>query len=246
MYQELLQELGLSLNESRTYEAMLSIGKSSVQTISLRSGVHRRNVYDALAKLQEKGLAFESFDHGEKHFQATNPHHLLNILSERQERLQAAMKSMHERYAAIQTHEEAYVYKGIEGFKNYFQDILDTGETVHFIGAKGFWLDPRLSVALARFDRERKKRGIAFRHLFDADVKRKAPQILRKVGAGYRFMPEQYSSSTAIDIFGPYVVTFVGVRPGELPEQPVMFVMKSQRLADGYRNFFEFMWDSCT
>jgi hypothetical protein len=41
------------------------------------------------------------------------------------------------------------------------------------------------------------------------------------------------------------VVTFIGVSPGKLDEEPLMFVMKSRRLADGYRKFFEMMWDCC-
>ncbi|MBU0590734.1 hypothetical protein KKG55_03390 [Candidatus Micrarchaeota archaeon] len=51
--------------------------------------------------------------------------------------------------------------------------------------------------------------------------------------------------STAVDVFGDRVVTFVGVSPGQLDENPLQFVMTSRRLADGYRKFFEFMWDHC-
>jgi hypothetical protein len=38
---------------------------------------------------------------------------------------------------------------------------------------------------------------------------------------------------------------FVGVNPGNLDEEPTQFVIKSQKLADGYRKFFKFMWDNC-
>jgi len=69
--------------------------------------------------------------------------------------------------------------------------------------------------------------------------------VFKVVGKPYKFMPKKYSSSTAIDIFGPYVVVFVGVSPGELHEEPIQFVMKSRKLAEGYRKFFEFIWDHC-
>jgi hypothetical protein len=45
----------------------------------------------------------------------------------------------------------------------------------------------------------------------DHEVKRQKPEILKLVGKPYKFLPKQYSSPTAVDIFGPYVVTFVGV-----------------------------------
>ncbi len=153
---------------------------------------------------------------------------------------------MQSKYEAVEEKEEAYFYRGLEGFKNYFQDILKTKETVYFIGAKAFWLDPRLSHYVPRFQRERKRLGIKFMHLFDYEVKSQCPEIFKTVGKPYRFMPKKYSSPTAIDIFGDYVVTFVGVKPGFLDEEPLQFVLKSRRLADGYRKFFQFMWDHCS
>lgn len=245
MYEELLRDIGLSQNESRVYEALLQTGEASVQEISLKSKVHRRNVYDSISKLIEKGLASEVFVKGEKNFKAINPRRLLELIKEKEERVNKALPEMQLKFKAVEEEEEAYTYKGIEGFKNYLQDILETKETVYFIGAKAFWLDPRLQHFLTRFQREREKLGIKFMHLFDCEVKEQKPEILKLVGKPYKFLPKKYSSPTAVDIFGPYVVTFVGVRPGQLDEDSIQFVLKSQRLADGYRKFFQFMWDHC-
>ena len=82
-------------------------------------------------------------------------------------------------------------------------------------------------------------------HLFDYEIKQQMPAILKLVGKPYKFLPKEYSSLTAVDVFGDYVVTFVGVQPGQLSEEPLQFVMKSRKLADGYRKFFQFMWDRC-
>jgi len=246
MYEELLRESGLSPNEARVYEALLHTGEASVQTISLKSKVHRRNVYDSLNRLMEKGLASEVFIKGEKNFKAINPRRLLELIKEKEGKLYKVLPHMQAKYEAVEEKEEAYLYRGIEGFKNYLQDILKAKETVYFIGAKAFWLDPRLKHFLPRFQRERKRLGIKFMHLFDYEVKDQKPEILKLVGRPYKFMPIKYSSQTAVDIFGDYVVTFVGVKLGFLYEEPIQFVMKSRRLADGYRKFFQFMWDHCT
>lgn len=150
MYEELLREIGLSLNEARVYEALLHTGEASVQTISLKSKVHRRNVYDSLNKLMEKGLASEVFVKGEKNFKAINPRRLLELLKEKEGKLGKFLPEMQAKYEALEEKEEAYLYRGIEGFKNYLQDILKARETVYFIGAKAFWLDPRLSTLSTR------------------------------------------------------------------------------------------------
>jgi len=245
MYEEILREVGLSPNEARVYEALLKVGEASVQVISDKSKIHRRNVYDALSKLADKGLASEVFIKGEKNFKAIDPRRLLDLLKEKEEKLKDAIPEMQNKLEKVEEKEEAYFYRGIEGFKNYLQDILKTKETVYFIGAKAFWLDERLKHFLRNFDRDRKKLGIKFIHLFDYEVKEKKPEILSMVGKPYKFLPKEYSSKTAVDIFGPYVVTFVGVEVGNLEEEPLIFVLKSKRLADGYRKFFQFMWDNC-
>lgn len=244
MFEELLREIGLSINESRVYEALLSLGEASVQLISLKAKVHRRNVYDSLSKLSEKGLVSEIVVQGEKNYKATDPTRLLDLLKEKESKLNKALPDLKKRFKKEEK-EEAYFYRGVEGFKNYLNDILKTKETVYFIGAKAFWLDPRFQYFLPHFERERKKLGIKFKHLFDYEVKEKKPEILKLVGKPYKFLPKKYSSQTAVDIFGPYVVTFVGVQIGHLDEEPLQFVLKSRRLADGYRKFFQFMWDSC-
>ena len=138
-----------------------------------------------------------------------------------------------------------FFFKGTEGFKNYLQLILKEKKTVHFIGAKAFWLDPRLKYVLKNFEKERKELGIEFKHIFDYEVKTQKPEILKIVGKPYKFLPQKYSSQTAVDIFGDYVVTFVGVGVGELQQEPLQFVLKSKELANGYRKFFQFMWDHC-
>lgn len=245
MYEEILTKFGLISNEAKVYEALLGLGEASAQVISLKASIHRRTVYDELKKLIEKGLVNEAIVRGEKSFVATDPQRLIEILKEKEEMISSVLPSMKAQYKSVVQDEEARFFRGVEGFKLYLQAILDQGKDVYFIGAKAFWLDPRLTHYLRHFDKERKKKGIKFHHIFDHEVKKEKPEILKLVGKPYKFLPKEYSSHTAIDIFGDYVVTFVGVEPGKLHEKPLQFMLKSKLLADGYRQFFKFMWDAC-
>lgn len=244
MYEEILTKFGLIPNEAKVYDALLGLGEASTQQISLKANIHRRTVYDELKKLIEKGLVNESIVKGEKRFVATNPERLIEILKEKEQMINNVLPEMKTKYKALEQKEEARFFRGIEGFKLYLQAILDEGKDVYFIGAKAFWLDPRLQHYLRHFDKERKKRGIKFYHIFDYEVKEKRTEILKLVGKPYKFFPKKYSSQTAVDIFGDYVVTFVGVEPGKLHEEPLQFMLKSKELAEGYRKFFQFMWDN--
>ena len=52
----LLSELGLTENESTVYEMLLRDGPSLAGKITQKTGIHRRNVYDCLERLNKKGL----------------------------------------------------------------------------------------------------------------------------------------------------------------------------------------------
>jgi len=245
MYQEILQKTGLSLNESKVYEALLSLGEANTNKISIKSGVHRRNVYDSLNKLTEKGLVSETFIKGERFFKAIDPERLKEIIKEKEEALEKYLPEMKKLYGTLEPEAEAYLFRGIEGVKNYLYLILKEKQPVYFMGAKAMWLDPRLKHYLEHFNKQRKALKIKFYHIFDYEVKKQSPEILNLVGKPYKFLPQNYSSPTMIDIFGDYVVTFVGAKPGQLYEEPLLFVLKSKILAEGYRTLWKFMWDFC-
>ncbi len=65
---------------------------------------------------------------------------------------------MKQMFKTIEFDAETYFFRGMEGFKTYFQLILEQKQTVHFIRAKAFWLDSHLKHYLRHFDKERKKK----------------------------------------------------------------------------------------
>ncbi len=242
MHSEILEEIGLSPNEAKIYETLVNIGASSLNKLSTESNVHRRNVYDSVDKLIKKGLVTEEFISGTKFVRAIDPSRLLDIVREKEAKVNSILPALEERFKARHIKEEAVIYRGIEGFKNYLKDILEEDEPVYLLGAKAFWLDERLKYFVPKFDNERVKQGIHFKHIYDYEVKLMAPEILDLRLNEYKFLPKEYSSAVAIDVFGDHVVTFYGVGPGHLAEEPVQFTVVSSKIADGYRKYFDFMW----
>lgn len=240
----ILQEIGLSPNEAQIYEALLESNESGASEIAIKAKVHRRNVYDALHRLIEKGLVFQVFGKGEVNFRAVDPGKLLELVKEKEEKLQQIMPHLETSYRAEPRQQEVYIYKGIEGFKNYLRDILRVGEDVSFIGAKGGWFDPKLSVFVQGFLKEAERIGIKYKHLFDHEVK-ELPNITQTLKQPFRFLPKEYSTNAAVDIFGDHVVTFSGLKLSKLNEDVVLFVLVNKELADGYKTWFQFMWDNC-
>lgn len=240
-------KLGLSLNEAKVYESMLNLGEVNVNTIAMKSGVHRRNVYDSLNKLMEKGLVSQYVVKGERHFRAIDPKRLRTLVNEKQDMLEKMLPEMKKRFLTQKEEERAYIYRGVAGFKNYMQDILDTGEDVYCIGAKGGWFDPRLETFRQRFYREFEKKKINAYHLFDQEMKKfvgkQADSAVKHHRQQARFLPSDASTNCAIDIFGDRVVTFTGLDVNRLSDDLVQFVMVSRKLSEGYKKWFWYMWD---
>jgi len=245
MHGDILAGLGLSKNEAKIYETLLSLGESTVSDISTRSRIHRRNIYDAMSRLTEKGLVFLVVGKKEKVYQPVEPYKLLELVQEKKKQLEQVLPDLVSEYRKNSTLEAAYIYKGIEGFKNYLRDMLSTKEDAYFIGAKGAWFDPRLQSFLEGFLIDAKKRGITYHHLFDSEVKKQAPQVLTAVGKPYKFFPATYSTPSMVDIFGDHVVSFTGAGITRISDDITIFVNISRPLATSYKTWFQYMWDMC-
>lgn len=238
----LFQELGLSPNEAKIYEALITYGPSGVSTIALRSGVHRRNAYDTLQRLLEKGLVSELYGKNETIFQPVDPGKLMELIREKETKLAAVMPQLLTTYHEHKAPEQASIYKGAEGIKNYLRDVLDEGEDMFLLGAEGAWMDPRIATYTEWFLQEAKKKGIKIHALFDQDA-HSLDIPLTKLAHSYKFLPEEYDTNATMDIFGNYVVTYTGTQPGKLLDHVTIFVLKSPDLADSYRTWWKLLWD---
>ena len=243
MYQEIFQDLGLSPNEAKIYEALVTYGGSGASTIALRSKVHRRNTYDTLDRLVAKGLVYEVFSEGETVYEAVDPGKLTELLQEKERLLGLVMPNLQSVYHDHRVSQRAYIYKGVEGMKNYLREALKEGEDIYSFAAKGGWFDPRLETFVTWFLQEAKKKGMKYSHIFDAEVEQYLIRVPRAVGQPYKFLPKNISTDCTIDIFGDYVVTFTGLSLARLEDDLTIFVIVSPRLAEGFRTWWKLMWE---
>ena len=56
MIKEILKSIGLSKNEIKIYIALLELGPCLMGKICGKTKIHRRNVYDSIEMLKEKGF----------------------------------------------------------------------------------------------------------------------------------------------------------------------------------------------
>lgn len=243
MHTDLLLELGLKRNEAKIYEALLKYGGSGVSTIAIRSKIDRRTVYDTLRKLVDKGLVYEIFGQKETTYEAVDPTKLLELAQEKVQKLEGAMPELLSSYQKHLAPERAYIYKGVEGVKNYMRLALHAGEDIYTIGGKGSWLDPKLRMFVEWFLKEARKNSIKLHNIYDAEVREFMPDAPKLLSEQHKFLPKESSGAGAVDIFGEYIVTFSGMEVGKMPDDVTVFVIASPTLAEGYRKWWRTLWN---
>lgn len=243
MYTEIFQNIGLSPNEAKIYESLLSLDEVGISEIALRSNVHRRNVYDTINRLIEKGLVFRIFKKDEHKFRAVNPEKLQEIVKLQERQLSVIMPELQRAYGTEPLTEAAYIYKGKEGYKNYLREMTNVAEDTYFLGAKGLWFTPWLDkYYLDDFQNAIKKKNKKYLTLYDYRVLEDLPKALQSVGGEYKILPKEYQAPGVTDVFGDYVVTFTSVGIGNFGEEGTIFVMLNHDLAETYRTWFKLIW----
>ncbi len=244
MYAQLFEELGLSPNEGKLYESLLRCGELGIGELSLKAKVHRRNVYDSIKRLLDRGLVQEIVHRRESTYRGVTPAKLEQLLDERRARLARAMPSLLELYSAETDEEFVTIYHGIEGWKSYMRDIIRVGEPYYCLGAKGGWIDERIRLFfLKTFLPEIKRRRIELFHLFDREVLDSGNQIINHVGPNLRFLPAGFSSNSSVEIFGPYVNIISRINVGEVDSRESFAVIQNRRIADSFRTWFRLIWE---
>ena len=82
---EFLEKMGLSKGEIKVYKVILNLGICSINKIHENVGIERRNIYDIINKLIDRGLISYVTENKKRLFRTTHPNKLLGYLDEKEE-----------------------------------------------------------------------------------------------------------------------------------------------------------------
>ena len=245
MHRDILEQIGLNKNEAIIYESLLALGESPLGVVANTVNIHRRNTLDSLKSLVRRGLVFEIHDTPRILYQAVEPNKLLELTQEKTKALERVLPSLQKTYQQKKSANKVFVYRGIEGFKNNLRDILRIGQPLYGLGAKGGWFSPELKEFSAVFIQELKRKKIPHYHLWDAEARADLKLEIKQQGGESRFLPKEFSTDSAIHIFGDHVTAFTGLGIKQLSDDLTLFITVNQKLADSYRVWFQLMWNIC-
>lgn len=243
MEENLIQALNLSKTEAKIYETLIGYEELTVTDIAVFSGVDRRNTYDTIRRLLEKGLVFEVKQNKESKYQAVHPKKLRDILKDRQLELDKVLPRMEHMYLDVARADAVFVYRGVEGWKNYIRDILKSKKDLYSLGAKGGWADERLLSQVKNFAKEAKKNGIKIHIIYDHPQTNDLADIQTVLGNNFRYLPAEYSSSSTVDIFDDNVVILSNIEFGKVDDKSSITVIKNKGVAEAFKLWFKFVWE---
>ncbi|HRZ85202.1 MAG TPA: helix-turn-helix domain-containing protein [Candidatus Paceibacterota bacterium] len=224
-----IRAAGLTENESKIYLALLDLGPSLAGQISQKTGMHRRTVYDTIEMLIKKGLVGYILKNNRHFFQASNPERILEIIKEKEKSIESILPLMKEKFVKTREKEETNFYKGKEGLKTVFEDQLNSKEIL-IMGASPKAYEV-LQFYFNWYDKIRKEKKIKARII--AQDKRISKIPLAEI----RYLPEKYANPVSVNIYGDKIAIILWAT------FPIAIVIKNKEMSEGYKKYFELMWN---
>jgi sugar-specific transcriptional regulator TrmB len=245
MYQPFLQNLGLSENEAKIYELLLTNGKGKARDLVEHSGLGRANVYALLGALVQKGLVTVS-EGTQQIFQITEPTHLeklMNAKIQATERLQNDFRQELPKLLStfnLTTRKPAVrVFEGIDGLKEAIADSLEAKNGIcTYLDVSG--LTGIFAEANAAYVKQRVSRGV-LKRIIVADTP-ESHEFFSRQGLRFTdvaFVPQFPSGTkTAMEIYND-TVSFITMDR----DIGIAVLMTDPYIAAMQKAQFEFLWD---
>jgi sugar-specific transcriptional regulator TrmB len=227
-----LEVFGLTKTEAHIYWTILQLGPSTAGIIARKAGVHRRSVYDATARLSEKGLLGYITKNNRKYFEAANPERLTELLHEKEQAVQAILPRLQKQYESVMEKQETLFYKGKNGLKTIFEDQLVTKKEIFILGASPL-AQTLLQYYFHWFNKRREKKCIPIKLLYN-ELHRKRRTLKF---ATIKYLPKEFQNPAAMNIYGDNVAIIHWSK-----ERPFAILIKDKEIAEGYRNYFKLLW----
>ena len=80
---QILEDIGLTNSEIKVYTTLLELGSSTAGPIIEKPQFQSSVIHNALNKLTEKGLISYVMEGQRRHYQATDPKHIINFIEEK-------------------------------------------------------------------------------------------------------------------------------------------------------------------
>lgn len=237
-----LQQLGFSEKEARVYVALAGLGTTSIGPLERKTKIHKQMLYPLLEDMRREGVVSTTLRNGRKQFSVADPDVLRTRAQAQQATAEALVPKIYAEMGADRAASEIKTYNGTLAVQAFFTkmlkqmpagsnlDILGAGGDAFLstIGSKGLYFD--------RYEALRISRDISHRQLMYENQRTADPSYLVRRHVENRWLPEHFSQPIATHIWPDRISILF------FDDSPQVIEIKSAKVADGFRNYFEMLW----
>ncbi|MCX6819949.1 MAG: hypothetical protein NT019_01515 [Candidatus Adlerbacteria bacterium] len=234
-----LEALGLSDKEARVYLALLPRQDTGTSNLIRATGLHGQFVYQALERLEELGLAKHVVQSGRKKFSAGSPERILSLVEEKKLAAQAVVRQLKEQFAG--KHEQSFeVFQGDSAFVAHEFALLEAmpeGGVIDVLGGGGDKYVGLMGHEMNEYEKLRVSKKVAVRYISTAG-NHNYLKIMAQTREffDYRVLPDAASGVDTDILMDKIIFHLFG-------EPVVSFTFTNKVISDGYRRFFEVLWN---
>ncbi len=241
MKNHILQELGLSKNESRIYLSLLEQGSSTATRLAAASGVHRVNVYDSIKGLKEKGLVGEINNDNKRLYQAAPPEHLRHLLREKEIKLDQILPQLNLSGTLQGTKHQVQIFEGYDFIRNLFLHFLELKEEILDQNIPVFVLQEMGQYFQDIVHKRRAEQKQMMYHLYHKDALERIKFLNTLPYTEARYLDQPYEQNVTTTICRDEVAIQVYYPHKE--QKPLTIYIKNKHIADAYKMHFFLVWE---
>lgn len=237
MENKILEEFGLTKNESDIFTALLCKGTLSATELSKELGLNRPYIYYALERLLEKGYISEILAEGKRKFSAISPLQLMSLEEHKLDTLRKYMAELEKMKERSGEESSVEVLKGKHVVKNIFKRLLSEmkpdQETLS-IGYDEQIMESAEPINIRKVFAFMKENKITER----AIIKRGAKTLEYAMTTEYRSLSPELIGNSAKYIYQDVVVYVIYGMP------MYAIIVKNEKMAETERKQFELFWNT--
>jgi sugar-specific transcriptional regulator TrmB len=243
MQNKILENIGLTRNESIIYLTLLKIGTAKSSEIVREAKLNSGKIYENLDMLKIKGLISETTLNNVKHFTAAPPNQLKEYVEQKREDLQKDETAINgilpelEQLRNISPKiQQAVIYTGMKGLKAAVEEAFSkthSNDEMVSMGVTGK-KDKKYNEFWKNFNAKREEKGNKLRYILSEKGD------YAKALAKYKNTKIRYLTSftpAAITVYGNQHVFIINYG-----DEPSCIYIQSEDTATSFKQFFNQLW----
>lgn len=242
----ILEEIGLTQNETKVYLALNNLGTSTIGPVVDRAGISNSKIYIILEKLVKKGLVSHILINNVKNYKTADPRRLIDFLEEKKKNIEKQEIKINEIIPKLlasqkegEKERQVEVLEGFNGIKTARErtlNLLKKGEELLVLGASKFSTS-QYEYYWENYHKRRISKGINCRFLMYEETKEKEGKKREKwKSTRVRYIKEETNNPIRIDIYLDYVDIAIDA------VNPFVISIKSKEVSNSFKNYFESIW----